>query len=204
MIQNLFPTPVGLFDHTDLVKTCLDEYRTLLTDSSTGNAWDWVDKPGFSALRLAFNTRANELLSHCSRSECVEVKRGWLQGQRYPDVSPPHTHPWNILVAVFYLKAPAGSGDLLIQDPAAGSMWSAYNDINGSGGNVFKRITPYPGLMVVHPGHIVHSTAPNSTDAERLCFATSFIITSFKSNDYPTGPKGLLRDPSLLHPVSRV
>ena len=182
MIQFLWPTPVGLFDHSHLVKACLDEYETLVTDSTTANAWDWVDKPAFLSLKEAFNTRANELLSQCNRIERVEAKRGWLQGQSNSFVCNPHTHPWDILVAVFYLKAPAGSGDLLIQDPAAGSMWSAYNDLNGSGGNVFKRITPYPGLMVLHPGHIVHSTAPNSTDAERLCFATDFITKSFKKN----------------------
>ena len=188
MIRFLFPTPVGLFDHSCLVKACLDEYKLLVTALPTANAWEWVNKPAFLALKEAFNTRANELLVECGRSECVESHRGWLQGQSNSIVCNPHTHPWNILVAVFYLKAPAGSGDLLIQDPAAGSMWCAYNDLNGSGGNVFKRITPYPGLMVVHPGHIVHSTAPNSTDAERLCFATDFITTSFKSNDYPTRP----------------
>jgi hypothetical protein len=192
VIHFLWPTPVGTFDHSDLVETCLDEYQPLVTDSTTANAWNLVDKPGFLALKSSFDTRANELLSQCGRIERVETKRGWLQGQSKSFVCNPHTHPWDILVGVFYLKAPAGSGDLLIQDPSAGSMWCAYHDLNGSGGNVFKRITPYPGLMVLHPGHIVHSTTPNSTDAERLCFATDFITTSFKSNDYSSGTQGLL------------
>jgi hypothetical protein len=193
MIHLLFPTPVGVFDHRELLDPCLEEWSALTTKLTTDNAWRLVKTPGFKNLARAFEARANEVMTAVGRQETFTVKRGWLQAQRGNFAVTPHTHPWDLLVAIFYLKVPPGSGDLLIQDPAAGSMWCAYEDAQtGSGGNVFKRISPYPGMMVVHPGHIVHSTLPNNTNEERLCFATDFTSVNPKYNDYSIRPEGLL------------
>lgn len=193
MIHLLFPTPVGVFDHSELLDQCLEEWTNLTTPATTDNAWRLVNTPGFKLLASCFESRANEVMTTVGRSETFRVKRGWLQAQSGNFAVTPHTHPWDLLVAIYYLKVPPGSGDLLIQDPAAGSMWCAYEDPQtGSGGNVFKRISPYPGMMVVHPGHIVHSTLPNNTNEERLCFATDFTSFNPNYNDYSIRPEGLL------------
>jgi hypothetical protein len=193
MINLLFATPVGIFDHSELLDQCLEEWNSYTSHIPTDNVWRLVTTPGFKALATKFQDRANEVMAAVGRQESLTVNRGWLQSQRGNHAVIPHTHPWDLLVAVFYLKVPPGSGDLLIQDPAAGSMWCNYEDPQtGSSGNVFKRISPYPGMMVVHPGHIVHSTLPNSTSEERLCFATDFYSFNPNNHDYSIRSEGFL------------
>jgi hypothetical protein len=195
MIHLLFPIPVGFFDHSELLADCLAELSlcSKIANSPSDNVWRILEGSAFNSLKSTFERRAKEVAESVGRTESFTVKRGWLQSQRGTSVATPHTHPWDLLVAIYYLKVPIGSGDLLLQDPSAGSMWASYDDpLTQSGGNVFKRISPYPGLLVVHPGHIVHSTLPNTTASQRLCFATDFTSFNPNYNDYSIRPEGLV------------
>jgi hypothetical protein len=69
----------------------------------------------------------------------------------------PHKHATTYGVGVFYVNAPAGkSGNLLLMDPRGGTNW--VNQFSP-----YKRIPVEEGMMVIHPGYLLHFVEPNTT-----------------------------------------
>ena len=171
MIEHLWPTPVGIFDLDDpaeLNAGILDlVYSGRSTKTRFDNIWD-VDHPVLHRLR-------DTMFEH-ARKVCPSVgavHRGWVKVYGEHQYITPHSHPSALAAATYYVKAEEGAGALLLQDPAAGSLWSNYTD-GEEDGRVYHRIPVKTGRLIIFPGHIVHSSEPNRSKADRVILATNF------------------------------
>lgn len=150
----------------------LDAASLTNNHSRHSNFWD-IDHPSVYELQQHFARMATALAKHCGRPYPLAADRGWLNSLQHGQWTSPHSHPGSIFAGVYYVQAPKGCGDLLLQDPSAGSEWSNYVD-GPRDARVYQRVSAVTGRMVVFPGHLVHCTEPNSSHTPRICIATNF------------------------------
>lgn len=87
-----------------------------------------------------------------------------------------HVHG-DVFSGVFYLKAPEGSGKLVLQNPAINRMWkgcsltSHKNQFTGES----IRIEPAEGSILLFPSYLPHSVEPNNHDDERISISFNLI-----------------------------
>lgn len=95
-----------------------------------------------------------------------------------------HVHH-EVFSGVFYLKAPKGSGKLVIKNPYVNGMWlgsrflSKKNQFTGES----IRIEPKEGSIIIFPSYLPHSVETNDHDDERISISFNII----------TLPKGFLK-----------
>jgi uncharacterized protein (TIGR02466 family) len=176
MLQPLFPmylikedigTPqlnAGLLDAASLVKE----------HSRHSNFWD-IDHPSVYELQQHFNRLANALAQQCfpDAKDSYTTARGWINSLQHGQWTSPHSHPGSKFAGVYYVQAPEGSGNLLIQDPSAGSEWCNYVD-GPRDCRVYQKVQAVTGRLIVFPAHLVHCTEPNLLHTPRICVATNF------------------------------
>lgn len=178
-IEMLFPTPVGIFDIGDKsFSTSVSNTPEL--SKNCNDVWK-CNSDSMTSLAHQFISCANEVVKLCpaySYHKTVDIKlhRGWIQTCGFGQYHHAHNHSSSLLVGVYYIQAEDGCGDLLLHDPAANSLWSNYYD-NEQDCRVWNRIKPKTGRLVIFPGHIVHSTEPNTTNIPRIAIATNFKIS---------------------------
>lgn len=83
----------------------------------------------------------------------------------------PHKHSTTYGVGVYYVNAPQGeSGNLVLMDPRGGVNW--VNQFTP-----YKRIPVEEGVMVIHPGFLLHFVEPTSAslkyDTPRVCIVSA-------------------------------
>lgn len=98
-----------------------------------------------------------------------------------------HIHG-EVLSGVFYLKAPPGSGKLVISNPGMNSLWSGCNLVKDK--NEFTgermRIQPEEGSIILFPSYLPHSVETNSHDDERISISFNLIVLPKESFPMPT------------------
>jgi uncharacterized protein (TIGR02466 family) len=85
---------------------------------------------------------------------------------------------------VFYLKAPEGSGKLVLRNPGINRLWNGCNLTNTKNqftGDMIK-IEPEEGSLIIFPSYLPHSVEPNKHDEERI--SISFNILALPSGTY--------------------
>lgn len=174
MIHQMFSVPIGIYDigSDQLNQGLLDAIRQNPINEA-GVDFFKRNHPAIDELRNLFLQAATEMLDERFKEFAPTIKNGWAN--QHPSDQPlqPHAHPHSILAGAYYPQAPEGCGDLLLQDPNAGSMWANYTD-GPYQYMVYKRIPAKPGRMVLFPGHIVHSVAPSTVKASRVSIAVNF------------------------------
>lgn len=172
-VEQFWATPVGIFD---LDPSLNDLILQGLAQNPTMKSGDDLFKsahPGIVTLKKIFEENANKVLHSHFPQRSVRLRNGWANRHSDGDFLPPHSHGLSLVAGAYYALAPEGAGDLLLQDPSAGSRWCNYTD--GMITNVvFKRIKPVQGRMVLFPGHIIHSTAPTTCKLPRISIAANF------------------------------
>jgi hypothetical protein len=102
----------------------------------------------------------------------VEVTLDGRQNPIFPGKSdPPHHHPTNKLVGVYYIIVPKNSGDLVMHDPRGSIIWQdpqARTDVDWCSSRPFHKITPKPGDLILFPGYLIHSVETNLSTEMRL------------------------------------
>ena len=92
---------------------------------------------------------------------------------------------------VFYLKAPEGSGKLVLQNPGINRMWQGLSLVEKK--NQFTgekiRIVPAEGNIVMFPSYLPHSVEPNDHDDERIAISFNAICLPEGSLGDPQQPK---------------
>jgi uncharacterized protein (TIGR02466 family) len=98
-----------------------------------------------------------------------------------------HIHG-DVLSGVFYLKAPEGSGKLILKNPGINQMWSGCNLTTQK--NQFTgesiRIEPVEGNIILFPSYLPHSVDTNNHDDERISISFNIIALPKGSIEYPT------------------
>lgn len=174
MIELLWPTPVGVFEVGDeaLNREVDAALRAVPTTSRRSNLWD-NPAPAIAELSRRMLARAEEVIAHRPVPATIRHGRGWANATRPGEGMTPHAHPRSLLVGVYYLSAPPGSGDLVLMEPASAAMWS--DGIDGPlSCRPYRRIAPRPGLAVFFPGHVTHYVEPNRSGSVRVSIAANF------------------------------
>ena len=82
-----------------------------------------------------------------------------------------HPHPLSLFVAVYYVKVPQNSGNIVLHNPQinyhinmAPHMIESYNTFNSSTYSIY----PKEGQLLIFPGWLEHEVLPSDTDEERI------------------------------------
>lgn len=83
----------------------------------------------------------------------------WLNHMAPGQVTLPHRHDDDdeLLSGVYYVRVPAGSGELLLRDPP-----------------LLTRVSPQAGMYVLFPPTVLHEVSRNQSDAARLSIGMNF------------------------------
>ena len=170
---NLFSTPVWTIKLND------DELNSNLF-SIAGNyrvGTDYFEQNNESVMQLK-----NQIKSTLSdiTTECGFSTNFKFTGRQNPMMpgknNSPHHHPDCKLVAVYYVKVPEKSGDILLHDPRGSILWSdsqARTDVAWESHRPYHKITPTPGTLLVFPGYVIHSVETNLSNDIRISIAIS-------------------------------
>ena len=87
-----------------------------------------------------------------------------------------HTHG-DTFSGVFYLKAPEGSGRLVLQNPGINRLWQGLSLVERKNQFTGEKISiaPVEGNIVMFPSYLPHWVEPNDHDDERISISFNVI-----------------------------
>lgn len=186
MIEQLFSTPVGHYDLTsefgDFEAATAAMIETFPARTPESNLMNFPLE--FAELRRLVNTKVNEYRIACGihQTDLVHFD-GFFNEHRFGDKNTCHGHPFSMAVAIYYLRAQAGHGDLLLHDPRGSTMFSDIVDTDTrglSGYRTFRRFTPLTGELFIFPGYLIHSVEPSQIETPtRLSIGMNFFHHGF-------------------------
>jgi uncharacterized protein (TIGR02466 family) len=97
---------------------------------------------------------------------------GWVNRQRTGEGMVLHDHGNSLMAITYYIKAPLGSGDLLLVDPRHSAGWDMQKE-NNIVGIRYKRITPTPSKLVIFPAYLLHMVEINKSRDVRVSLSTN-------------------------------
>jgi hypothetical protein len=170
IIHNLWATPVIIskpFDDVFLQKL-RDDIAYLLKPGAPGkfNQTDLWSLPDLPETMLTVQAKIMEMAETAFRPHCemplppFRVSKGYfreiLPGSPYNIT--PHRHANVYGVGVFYIDVPEQNpSNLIFLDPRAGINW--VNQFTA-----FKKVRVEEGLMIVHPGYLIHYVEPSNPE----------------------------------------
>ena len=121
--------------------------------------------------------------------ECdIALTEAWLNvNDSRQCMNSEHVHG-DVFSGVFYLSAPEGSGNLVLQNPGINKMWdgcqltSQKNQFTGES----IRIEPVEGSILLFPSYLPHSVETNDHDEERISVSFNLIALPKGSISYST------------------
>lgn len=168
IVHELWSTPVVLarpFNEEFLFKL-REDIQYLVKDNAAGtkNQTDLWTLPDLPDTMIIVKNKIMELAEKAFRPHCemplppFRVAKGYFR-QTYPE-SPykitPHRHANVYGAAIFYITATERNpGNLCFLDPRAGINW--VNQFTA-----FKKIRVEEGLLVIHPGYLIHYVEPSN------------------------------------------
>lgn len=196
-LKQMFATPVWTFDLSEddkyLVKSIemdgsnfsrfIDKQKQIDGDKFDIYQHDFLDFNGYGISKLK-----EKILEAV---EVVKKDSGWpeftptiktKQSVLYPNEwDTPHTHFGAELVGVFYVTIPENSGSIMLCDPR-GHVDIPWHDKHlavdkwGRPGRTFYEIKPKPGMLILFPNYVIHSTEPNLSDENRICIVMNIRV----------------------------
>ena len=109
----------------------------------------------------------------------IEIIESWSNVNQGTDsYNHQHIHQ-GVLSGVFYVDAPAGSGNLIIVNPAMNTLWAGYTRIKTRNKYTSEaiKIQPKDGLLVLWPSYIPHSVETNTRDVKRISIAFNIMLS---------------------------
>ena len=168
VLEQLWATPVLMvkpFDN-DFLKELRKDIKHYLVPGGVGtvNQTDLWKLPDLPETMLAVKDKMFELAEKVFRPHCEMPIKGFHPGKAYfREVHPnspykiiPHRHASAYGVGVFYITVDKKNpGNLTFLDPRAGINWT--NQFTA-----FKKVTVEEGLMIIHPGYLIHFVEPTN------------------------------------------
>jgi len=170
LLHNLWSTPVIIakpFDQEFLEKLRSD-VAYLLKPGAPGklNQTDLWSLPDLPETMIAVKDKIMELSETAFRPHCemplppFRVSKGYFREilPNDPYRITPHRHANVYGVGIFYITATERNpGNLIFLDPRAGINW--VNQFTA-----FKKVRVEEGLMIVHPGYLIHYVEPSNAE----------------------------------------
>ncbi len=130
---------------------------------------DFFTKPVIEGLR-SFNVK-----------DCkMDFYYGWINENVKNSYNNIHTHGRSHFSGVYYVKVPKDSGNLIFRRNDNTVEMQCYDEFfQGTDSNILTTITPYEGLFVLFPSHMLHFVSINNNDETRI--STSFNIGLIKN-----------------------
>lgn len=190
-VHNLWSTPVITarpFDDAFLDKL-EEDVQYLLKPGAPGtlnqtNLWDLPDLP--DTMRQV-ESKMVELAEKYFRPSAemplppLFASKGYFREIKQDNVYriSPHKHGATIGVGILYVNVPQrNAGNLIMLDPRGGVTW--HNQFTP-----FRRIAVERGLMVIHPGYLLHFVEPTDYDNARYDYRLAVISNiHFKFSDF--------------------
>lgn len=177
--HNLWGIPLWIVD-TGITKefnnSLLAEIGGIRKKNTNGdfNLFDF-DGVHIQEMRKAIEQAAEaEVERHIGGGYSVSIGRAWVNFQSTGPGESPHTHTHTPLVAVYYPKAPDGSGNLWLINQAPNAMNSPWWGVRG--GRVGFKVQPKEGRIVMFPGTVPHYVEENKSSEQRVAIACNLII----------------------------
>jgi hypothetical protein len=182
--MELWPTPVRMakpFDASFLQKL-REDIAYLLKPGSPAllNKTDLWTLPDLPDTMIQVKHKMEEMCEVAFRKHCempipaFSANKGYFRavaaGTPYRIM--PHRHSNVLFVALLYLQIPEENpGNLVFIDPRAGVNW-----INQF--SAYKKIRAEEGLMIAHPGYLIHFVEPSNPSmgmhySDRLCIVSN-------------------------------
>jgi hypothetical protein len=190
-VHNLWQTPVVTArPFTDEFLDQLEQdVKYLLKPGAPGtlnktNLWDLPDLP--ESMRIVEKTMV-ELTDKYYRPLAemplppLFASKGYFREIKQDSVYriSPHKHAQTLGVGIIYLTVPKrNAGNLVMLDPRGGCLW--HNQFTP-----FKRVAVERGLMVIHPGYLVHFVEPTDYDNAKFDYRLAVISNiHWKHSDF--------------------
>ncbi len=118
----------------------------------------------------------NECLQSVARQEkWVAPARfqieGWANVNRYAAFNKVHNHGGSHLSGCYYVAVPPKSGGIVFRDPREVCHMMILPYVNQNDRNLFFKVAPQPGDLLVFPSWLLHEVEPNMTHEERVSVA---------------------------------
>lgn len=170
ILHNLWATPVIMakpFDG-DFLEKLRSDIQYLVKPGGAGNynQTDLWTLPDLPETMVTVKNKMMELAEKAFRPHCemplppFRVAKGYFR-QTFPESAyriTPHRHANVYGVGVFYITATERNpGNLTFLDPRAGINW--VNQFTA-----FKKVKVEEGLLIVHPGYLIHYVEPSNPD----------------------------------------
>lgn len=184
-IQNLFSTPVWSVMVPNAAKLN-SELLAAGGDYKPRTNYFNLPSPAVEQLRQIVLDKAHEIAQQYGWRYPISFVKGRQNPIGPQQSDSPHHHGSAKLVGVYYPKADAGQGDILLHDPRAGVDWQDPQARTDAGKTLrtFHRITPVSGLLLLFPGYLVHSVEHNPTKDVRVSIAIEIYTSQPSENDY--------------------
>jgi uncharacterized protein (TIGR02466 family) len=135
----------------------------------------------FAPLLLKIDAAVNQL--HASlmlkKNFGQKIDNAWININNRGGHNIPHVHPRACFSGVFYVRAPADCGELILRNPASSLEHVITEDLVGQY-NAFTspvlRIAPEAGKLVIFPSWILHFVRANQADADRISLAFNTVF----------------------------
>ena len=147
--------------------------------TTIGSPTTLVDHKDFAPLRHIIvqeaDAFANDLDLDIGRFP-LKFTECWLNIYSEGHAQEIHQHANAVVSGIYYVKAPPGSGDLLIHSPYADVMLDP-PECKPNGLNIkVMPITPKEGMMILFRSFVKHSVRPTRCKEERISIAFNLIM----------------------------
>jgi len=185
---DLWPTPVRMskpFDD-EFIQKLREDVQYLLKPGAPGqsnktNLWALPDLPD---TMIQVKHKMEEMCEVAFRNHCemplpqFSASKGYFRAVagNSPYRIMPHRHSNVLFVAIMYVTIPEENpGNLVFIDPRAGVNW--VNQFSA-----YKKVRAEEGLMIVHPGYLIHYVEPSNVEMGMFYNGRLAIVSNIHRN----------------------
>lgn len=136
---------------------------------------DLYEKDGeLKELTNIINSRIQNLAVNFDYSKDLQICNYWININKRNNKNVPHTHPISLISAVYYVKVPENSGEIIFHTPLQNydefiseNIVKKYNAYNSS----IYTYQPKEGDLLLFPSWLSHNVSANQTEEERISIA---------------------------------
>lgn len=176
---------------TELEKYCLEKKTHKGNNKSNLGGFQSIDlnrneETSEELLKLisAIDDSATKLANYMGIKYNVYANNYWVNVNGKNSFNSQHTHPGSVLSAVFYVKVPENSGDIVFRNPNSITQnsyfnhWHLLDKIDStivSAGQI--RIKPKNSMLLMFPSWLEHYVDANRSEEDRISIAFNTGLT---------------------------